>query len=142
MVLVFNARLSTRDIDAIFQPTALLRDLARQVGDEMGLPSDWLNDAVKGFQSSRPELTREGLPDFPHLRILRPTTAYLLAMKCMAARAPGPEGRGDREDITTLIRELKLRQPHEVLDIVTSFFPAGRVLPKTQFMIEEVMSDL
>ena len=87
MVLAFNARLSTRDVDAVFQPTALMRDLSAKVAAEIGLPENWLNDGVKGFQSANPALTSEALPQFSHLRLLRPTADYLLAMKCLAARA-------------------------------------------------------
>lgn len=52
MVLLFDARLSTRDLDVIIlRPgqTRPVRVLASQVAEEMGLPLDWLNDGVKGF---------------------------------------------------------------------------------------------
>jgi methylmalonyl-CoA mutase cobalamin-binding subunit len=49
MVLAFNARLGTKDVDAVFQPATAVRDLARQVGESVGLPSNWLNDGVKGY---------------------------------------------------------------------------------------------
>src|SRR5271170_2365734 len=96
MVLVFNARLSTRDVDAIFQPAGLIREMAAKVAEERGLPTDWLNDGVKGFQSANPEVTQDSVPQFPHLRIFRPSATYLLAMKCMAARAADPETAGDK----------------------------------------------
>src|ERR1041385_2056479 len=38
MFLAFTARLSTKDVDAIFQPTPLIRDLARRIGEEPGSP--------------------------------------------------------------------------------------------------------
>ena len=41
MVLAFTARLSTKDVDALFQPTPLIRELARRIGEEQRLPSDW-----------------------------------------------------------------------------------------------------
>ncbi len=102
MVLVFNARLSTRDVDAIFLPATLIRELAAKVAEERGLSSSWLNDGVKGFQSSSPEVTQDSVPQFSHLRVYRPSAHYLLAMKCMASRASGPETSGDKDDIITL----------------------------------------
>jgi len=49
MLLAFTARLSTKDVDALFQPASLIRSLARSISEEQQLPVDWLNDGVKGF---------------------------------------------------------------------------------------------
>ncbi|NBV22854.1 MAG: hypothetical protein EBS05_13175 [Proteobacteria bacterium] len=66
MVLAFTARLATKDVDALFQPTPLIRELARRIGEEQGLPDGWLNDGVIGFVSNRHETTAGNLPQFPH----------------------------------------------------------------------------
>src|ERR1700761_8156251 len=71
MVLAFNARLSTRDVDAIFQPASLIREMAAAVAEELGWPPEWLNDGVKGFQSSRAETTSADMPQLSHLRVYR-----------------------------------------------------------------------
>ncbi len=99
MVLAFNARLSTKDVDAIFKPPEVFRRCALEIANELSLPENWLNDGVKGFVSDRPEYTADGLPQLANLRVVRPNAEYLLAMKCMAARAPAYDTRGDREDI-------------------------------------------
>jgi hypothetical protein len=52
MVLRFQARESTRDVDvAILAPgeTQRVRDLARIVAAEHGWPDGWLNDGAKGY---------------------------------------------------------------------------------------------
>ncbi|HEV7403376.1 MAG TPA: hypothetical protein VGO11_10630 [Chthoniobacteraceae bacterium] len=36
MVLAFNARISTRDVDAVFQPASVIRELAEQIREERG----------------------------------------------------------------------------------------------------------
>src|SRR5574341_1892490 len=87
MVLAFTASLSTKEVDALFQPASLIRELARRVGEAQGLPADWLNDGVK--VSARHQTTAGNLPQFPHLRLTIPVPEYLLAMKCMAARLGG-----------------------------------------------------
>ncbi len=46
MVLVFDARTATRDVDAIFRPKAEIMDAAHVVAEQLVLPSDWLNDGV------------------------------------------------------------------------------------------------
>jgi methylmalonyl-CoA mutase cobalamin-binding subunit len=38
MALAYDARRSTRDIDAVFQPHGIVVDEARAVADELGLP--------------------------------------------------------------------------------------------------------
>lgn len=142
MVLVFNARLSTRDVDAIFQPAALIRELAARVAEERGLSTNWLNDGVKGFQATSPEITQDSVPQFSHLRIYRPSAEYLLAMKCMASRSNDPETSGDKNDIMTLIKYLGLKTTEEVMENLVRFFPPERIPPKTQFMIHEALSEL
>ncbi len=56
MVLAFSARPSTKDVDAIFQPAQIIRDVARRVGEANGFAEGWLNDAAKAFVSERHEV--------------------------------------------------------------------------------------
>jgi hypothetical protein len=39
----------TRDLDAVFIPSDVVRQAAAAVAEREGLAEDWLNDAVKGF---------------------------------------------------------------------------------------------
>lgn len=142
MVLAFSARISTRDVDALFQPTPLIRDLAKRIGEEQSLPTDWLNDGVKGFVSARHETTAGNLPQFPHLRLTMPVPEYLLAMKCMAARLGGTTGESsDMPDIMFLIRHLQLRSAAAVLEIVGQYYPANRIPVKTQYLVEGLFEE-
>ena len=142
MVLAFTARLSTKDVDAIFQPTPLIRDLARRIGEEQRLPADWLNDGVKGYVSNRHETTTGNLPQFPHLRLTMPVPEYLLAMKCMAARLGGTTGEpSDISDIVFLIRHLRIRSAGEVLGLVGHYYPANLVPPKTRYLVEGLFEE-
>lgn len=52
MVLAYDARRATHDVDAVtLQPelARLVRGLAEQVAKELDWPVDWLNDGAKGF---------------------------------------------------------------------------------------------
>ena len=52
-VLGFQARQSTKDVAAISATVRIVREEARAVAEEMGLPADWLNVAAKGFVSPK-----------------------------------------------------------------------------------------
>ena len=142
MVLAFTARLTTKDVDALFQPTQAIRELARRIAGEQHLPADWLNDGVKGFISARHETTVGNLPQFPHLRLTMPVPEYLLAMKCMAARIGGTTDEpSDVAVIVFLIRHLKLKSAKEVLDLVGQYYPANRIPVKTQYLVEGLFEE-
>jgi hypothetical protein len=142
MVLAFTARLTTKDVDALFQPAQTIRELARRIAADQHLPVDWLNDGVKGFISARHETTTGNLPQFPHLRLTMPVPEYLLAMKCMAARIGGTADEpSDVADIVFLIRHLKLKSAGEVLDLVGQYYPANRIPVKTQYLVEGLFEE-
>jgi hypothetical protein len=142
MVLAFAARLSTRDVDAIFQPVQLVREIARRIGERQHLPQNWLNDGVKGYVSSRHETWAGNLPQFSHLRLTMPVPEYLLAMKCMAARLGGPSGeQSDVPDIVFLIRHLRLNSARAILDLVAQYYPANLIQIKTQYLVEGLFEE-
>ena len=142
MVLAFNARLMTKDVDALFQPAQIIRDLSSRIAEEHHLPANWLNDGVKGFVSVRHETTAGNLPQFPHLRLTMPVPEYLLAMKCMASRIGGTTDEpSDVADVIFLIRHLQLKSPKQVLDLVGQYYPADRLPVKTQYLVEGLFDE-
>src|SRR5262249_35213171 len=49
IAVAYDEARSTRDLDAVFLPTDVVRQAALVVAENHGLAKDWLNDAVKGF---------------------------------------------------------------------------------------------
>lgn len=142
MVLAFAARPSTKDVDAIFQPAKLIREVARIVGEANGFPEHWLNDAAKGFVSSRHETVTGNLPQFPHLRLVMPIPEYLLAMKCMASRIGAiATDADDVKDIIFLIRHLRVKSADEVMELVAAYYPADRIPVKSQYLVEGLFAE-
>lgn len=142
MVLAFSARISTKDVDAIFQPSREIREAARQAAAECGFPENWLNDAAKGFVSARHETIAGNLPQFTNLRLTMPTPEYLLAMKCLASRIGVVETDSDDvNDIIFLIKHLKLKSAAEVMDLVAAYYPAGRIPVKSQYLVEGLFAE-
>jgi hypothetical protein len=133
MCLVYNARIATKDVDAIFEPASIIRELAAQIAASESIPPDWLNDAAKGF--ILPGFKREEVLSLPNLRVWAPEPRYMLAMKCISARWD----TSDRDDVAFLIKLLKLSQPKAVFDIIESYYPHDKIPPKTQFLIEELL---
>ena len=87
MVLLYNARPATRDVDVMIlaPPQAnLVRTLAGQVAVEQALPDDWLNDGAKGFLVGVSE--GETVFSAPGILVKTPAVAQLLAMKLSAWR--------------------------------------------------------
>lgn len=134
MCLVFNARPSTKDVDAYFQPAQKIREAAARVGAQAGVKEDWLNDAVKGYFSGKGEY--DAFLELSHLRVFTARPEYLLAMKCLAMRI-GEEFH-DLDDIRYLIRYLNLKTYQEAVDVMTRFYPIERFPQKTLYALEEI----
>jgi len=102
MVLAFDARLATHDVDAVtLQPESapLVRRLVQQVAAELSWPADWLNDGAKGFLMG----WRDGgvIYAAPGIVVHCPVPAQLLAMKLAAWRDDV-----DIQDASCLLRAL------------------------------------
>lgn len=134
MCLAFGARDSTRDVDAAFQPSIVVRQAAARVAAQAGVPEGWLNDAVKGWLSPRGEY--DEFLDLPNLKVFVARPEYLLAMKCAAMRL-GEEFH-DLDDVRYLIRNLNLTSVEETQAIVLKYFDAANIPLKTRLALEEL----
>ncbi len=134
MCLVFNARASTKDVDAYFQPAQKIREAAAKVGVQTGLKGDWLNDAVKGYFSDKGEY--DAFMQLSHLRVFVARAEYLLAMKCLAMRI-GEEFH-DLDDVRYLIRYLNLKTYPDACTVMMRFYPLERFPQKTLYALEEI----
>jgi hypothetical protein len=135
MCLVYNARASTRDVDGVFEPSALIRELAARIASSEGLPADWLNDAAKGY--IQPGFLKHEVLSLSNLRVWAPDPRYMLAMKCISARWD----THDRDDVKLLLRLLKMTNKEEVLNLIEEYYPKHIVPAKTSFFIEEVLGE-
>jgi len=135
MCLALDARESTRDVDAFFRPTRLIREAAARVASRAGVPDSWLNDAVKSYLSPRGEYAL--YLELEHLRVFVAQPAYLLAMKCAAMRF-GEEFH-DLDDVRYLLRYLNVSTREEALAIVLRYFDEEHILPKTRLVLEELL---
>lgn len=122
MVLRFDARSSTRDVDAVIllpREARLVRDLAKQVADEHDWPEDWLNDGAKGYLvgiSDGPVVFQS-----PGIEARAPSMEQLLAMKLSAWRDDI-----DISDARRLLEEIgRERNRDEVWESLEPFLVKG-----------------
>jgi hypothetical protein len=90
-----------------------------------------------GFHGST---TQAELPQFPNLSVNMPVPEYLLAMKCMAARAEA-ESR-DFEDVKFLLHRLDFTDPQTVFDLMEHYYPARLIPPRTRYFVEAAFDEL
>ena len=119
VALCFDARRSTRDLDAIFVPTDSVRRAAAVVADREGLDPDWLNDAVKGFLPG-PDANAARYFEAPGLTVDVASAEYLLAMKLFSSRV-----EIDADDIALLYREVGYHTVEEGIALVERSYPAA-----------------
>jgi hypothetical protein len=134
MCLIYRARDATKDVDAWFSDPSEVRAAAREVAEELHLPEDWLNDAVKAFIPVN--AGHDAWKVLPNLTISVVDPRTLLAMKCAAARTDV-----DVEDIRFLANHLRLSSSRAVLDVVLTYFPEDRLPVRTRLLLEEMFGD-
>jgi hypothetical protein len=135
MCLAYSTRPSTQDVDALFRPPAQVREAAARVATRAKVKADWLNDAVKGFMSSRGDFAPFLALD--HLRIMVAQPQYLLAMKCLAMRI-GAEFH-DEDDVRFLLRLLEIRSYEKAVGVITMYYPLERFPQKSLYALAELL---
>lgn len=84
LAVAYDAMRATRDLDAVFIPTDVVRQAAAAVAEHKGLAEDWLNDAVKGFlPGPDPDAQRFYSSDSLIVDVAFPR--FMVAMKVFAA---------------------------------------------------------
>lgn len=108
MTLVHEARISTEDIDAWIDDPAIVGEMSERVGRTLGLPRNWLNDAVREFL---PDWSHKWITwaEYSHLTVWVAKPDVMLVMKLQAAR------HRDVSDIRFLMKFLKLEGDLEKL---------------------------
>jgi len=132
IALAYDGGRVTRDVDALFEPTGTVRQLAADMSGAHGLEPDWLNDAVKGFLPGDVHDTRVVF-ESEHLLVQVPPPEYLLAMKMHAAR----DDR-DLDDAATLFNAAGLTTADQGRELLENTYPDTLLLPRHQYLPDEV----
>lgn len=132
MALAYAPGRRTRDVDAVFSDPGEVYEAARAVARRMGLPGDWLNDAVRTYllgpdAEARPVYERESL------QVAVASPHYLLAMKLLAARV-----EQDTSDIRVLYRICGYSTPAQGAQILGRYLPGVPVPERTLDLLDEL----
>jgi hypothetical protein len=137
MAIAYNTERATTDLDGIFEPKALVYEIARKVAADLpqyGLTDDWINDAVKGLlPGDDPEATVKFSEPGLSVRVASPR--YLFKMKAVAGRD------SDLDDLRVLYPLAAYSSATEALDDVMSTYPPGHLKPSVQYLIESIAAE-
>lgn len=136
MCLAFAIRPATRDIDAYFEPSKIIREAALLIAKRENIDEDWLNDGVKGYLSVKGEF--EPYLDLGNLKVFCASAEYLLAMKCLAMRIG--EAFQDMDDVRYLLKNLGITKYEKAIAVISKFYPVDRFPQKTLYILEELLS--
>jgi hypothetical protein len=135
MAIAYDTRRTTTDVDAIFAPSDVVREAARDVARQLELEPDWLNDGAKGFApGDDPDQTSVFEGRFLGVAVASPR--YLLAMKLLASRTDR-----DIDDIKTLYKLCGFSTAEEGIKVLESYYPARTIPARGQFVIQEIFPD-
>lgn len=135
MCLAFGAREVTQGVDALLEPSTVVREAAARVAAASGADANWLNDAVKAYLSPRGQF--DSYLELSHLKVFTAHPHYMLALKCVGLRL-GEEFH-DLDDLRYLLRHLDIRTSDEALDIVSRYVDIGHVPRKTHVLLESLV---
>lgn len=132
MALAYSTARVTRDVDGMFEPKAIVYEIARMISRErtdLGLAEDWLNDAAKSFMPGNdPDATV--VFEEPGLSVRVASPRYLFVMKAMAGR------EADLDDLRMLYRLAGYQQASQAIADVALAYPIATTRPSVQYLIE------
>lgn len=110
ILLNYDFRESTTDIDALVSSKMSIKDAINRVGDKFGLPNGWVNSDFRQTASYSPKLVQYSkfYKTYNQVLMIRTIDAeYLIAMKLMSMRVY----KNDISDIVGIIQAQALRKP-------------------------------
>ena len=121
IVINFTYRLSTIDVDALYELDPNFEKAKEAVKNKYKLNSDWLNNDFISTPSYSPKIVEysnlfKSYSNLINIYVLEPK--YLIAMKLKSSRPTG----GDLDDIIKMIYELRLNNKKITFDEIISAY--------------------
>jgi|GEM_PF-341409 len=137
MLLAFDSRFSTDDVDGSVYPPEEVLAVAREIAQRRGLPADWLNDSAKGFIPVFKEPDWRPLFKIDNVEIVAADERSMLAMKLRASR-----GRRDQADIEFLLERCGISTEADAVELYEQFFPEDPLTPRCRPILRGAVAKL
>ena len=121
IVMNFDYRLSTMDIDAFFTKNHFLDKAKELVGEKLNLPKNWLNSDFVSTPSFTDKILNYSNLHSNYLELINVyvlEAKYLIAMKLKSSRPTG----GDLDDIVKMIFELRYKKEDITFDQILNAY--------------------
>jgi hypothetical protein len=136
MVLAYQSRISTDDVDGSGYPTDDVMAVAAEVAERRGLQPDWLHDSVKVYFPTFKGPDWRPVFKVGTVEVVVADERTLLAMKMQASR-----GRRDEADIKFLLGRCQITAVGDAVALYEQYFPEDdlpdRALPMLRFALEQ-----
>jgi hypothetical protein len=137
MVLAFDARFTTGDIDGAIHPTDDVLAVAAEIGERRGLGAEWLNNSASQFIPAFKEPNWQPILKSGNVEIVAADERSMLAMNMRAGR-----GSRDRPDINFLVKRCGVTSVAEALDLYDEYFPEDPLPDRTLPLLDEAIEAL
>ncbi|MGD0881022.1 MAG: hypothetical protein ABSB09_05595 [Acidimicrobiales bacterium] len=140
MVLAYESRFSTDDVDGSGYPTDAVLAAAEEIAEHRGLQPDWLHDSVKEYFPTFREPDWRPVFKVGTVEVVVADERTLLAMKMRASR-----GRRDEVDIQFLLDKCGITSVDGALAVYEDYFPEDelpdRAVPMVRHALEQLQKD-
>jgi len=137
MVLAFDARFTTGDIDVAVHPTEDVLAVAADIGERRGLGAEWLNNQASQFVPVFKEPNWQPILKSGNVEVVAADERSILAMKLRAGR-----GSRDRPDINFLVKKCGITSVAEALELYEEYFPEDPLPDRTLPMLDDAIEAL
>jgi hypothetical protein len=135
MVLAFDARFTTGDIDSSIHPTDDVLAVAAEIGERRGLGAEWLNNSAQQFIPVFKEPNWQPILKSGNVEIVAADERSMLGMKMRAGR-----GSRDRLDINFLVKRCGITSVAEALQLYEEFFPEDPLPDRALPLLDEAIA--
>ena len=136
MVLAYQSRFSTDDVDVSGYPTDEVLAVAAEVAQRRGLRSNWLDDSVKVYLPLASEPEWRPVIKVGSVEVVVADERTLLAMKM---RASG--GRRDEADTEFLLGMCQITSVDDALALYEEHFPEDDLPPQAIPMLRHALGE-